>query len=143
MDLRHTRDENRGLKEQVDRLEFEQASLLEDAREGQRLQAMLKFQQSYIYTTVPAQVIGTSGSSLSHVVWLDKGTEDGLAVDNAVITPDGIVGKVREVFKNTAQVLMINDQTSGAGVILEATRIRGILRGNANGRPQVINILAD
>jgi len=53
------------------------------------------------------------------------------------------VGKVRDVFSHTAQVLLINDQTSGAGVILEKTRIRGILRGNAGGQPQVINILAD
>ena len=61
----------------------------------------------------------------------------------AVITGDGIVGKVRDVFPHTAQVLLINDQTSGAGVVLETTRIRGILRGNSGGQPQVINILAD
>jgi rod shape-determining protein MreC len=40
-------------------------------------------------------------------------------------------------------VLAINDQTSGAGVILETTRIRGILRGNAAGQPQIVGILAD
>jgi rod shape-determining protein MreC len=61
----------------------------------------------------------------------------------AVITPDGIVGKVRDVFAHSAQVLAINDQTSGAGVILASTRIRGILRGNANGQPQIVDILAD
>ena len=61
----------------------------------------------------------------------------------AVITADGIVGKVREVFPHSAQVLAINDQTSGAGVILETTRIRGILRGNAAGQPQIVGILAD
>jgi rod shape-determining protein MreC len=61
----------------------------------------------------------------------------------AVITADGIVGKVREVFPRSAQVLAINDQTSGAGVILQTTRIRGILRGNAVGQPQIIGILAD
>src|ERR1035438_8517761 len=61
----------------------------------------------------------------------------------AVITADGIVGKVREVFRNSAQVLAINDQTSGAGVILETTRIRGVLRGNAAGQPQIVGLLAD
>jgi rod shape-determining protein MreC len=61
----------------------------------------------------------------------------------AVITAEGIVGKVREVFPNTAQVLVINDQTSGAGVILESTRIRGILRGNASGQTQIVGVLAD
>jgi rod shape-determining protein MreC len=77
------------------------------------------------------------------VIYLDKGSADGLATDMAVITGDGIVGKVRDVFPHMAQVLLINDPTSGAGVVLETTRIRGILRGNAAGQPQVINILAD
>jgi rod shape-determining protein MreC len=117
--------------------------LLEDARQGQRLQALLDFQQKYIYKTVAAQAIGSSGSDQSRVFYLDKGSAEGLGRDMAVITPDGIVGKVREVFPHTAQVLVINDQTSGAGVILETTRIRGILRGNALGQPQIVGILAD
>ena len=58
-------------------------------------------------------------------------------------TLDGIVGKIREVFPHSAQVLVINDQSSGAGVILETTRIRGILRGNAEGQPQIVGILSD
>jgi rod shape-determining protein MreC len=53
------------------------------------------------------------------------------------------VGKVRDVFPHSAQVLAINDQSSGAGVILETTRVRGILRGDANGQPQIVDILAD
>ena len=143
VDLRNTRQQNKDLQQTVDRLRLEQATILEDARQGQRLQELMHFQQTYIYKTLPAQVIGTSGSSQSNVIFIDKGAEDGLAVDMAVITGDGIVGKVRDVFPHSAQVLMINDQTSGAGVVLEATRTRGILRGNANGQPQVINILAD
>jgi len=143
LDLRHTREQNRELQQTVDRLRLEQASLLEDARQGQRLQALNKFQESYIYKTISAQVIGTSGSTQSDVIYLDKGAADGLKPDMAVITGDGIVGKVRDVFDHSAQVLIINDQTSGAGVVLETTRIRGILRGNAAGQPQVINILND
>ena len=143
VDLRHTREQNAELQKTIDRLRLEQATLLEDARQGQRLQGLLKFRESYIYQTVPAQVIGSSGSMQSRVVWLDKGKDAGLQPDMAVITPDGIVGKVRTVFDRTAQVLLINDETSGAGVVLETTRVRGILRGNASGQPQVVNLLAD
>ncbi len=88
-------------------------------------------------------MVGTSGSDQSRVIYINKGKDDGLARDMAVITADGIVGKIREVFDHTAQILCINDQSSGAGVILESTRIRGILRGNAFGQPQIVNILAD
>ena len=142
-DLRHVRQENRNLQATVDRLHLEQAELIEDARQGQRLQAMLGFQEKYLYSTLPAQVIGTSGSDQSRLYYIDKGSDQGLKRDMAVITADGIVGKVREVFSQTAQVLAINDQSSGAGVILETTRIRGILRGNAAGQPQIVGILSD
>lgn len=143
VDLRHVRNENHDLQMTVDRLRLEQAALLEDARQGQRLQAMLGFQEKYLYSVLPAQIIGTSGSEQSRVLVIDKGEDAKLQHDMAVITADGIVGKVRDVFPHSAQILLINDQSSGAGVILESTRIRGILRGNAAGQPQIVGIMAD
>jgi rod shape-determining protein MreC len=143
LDLRNIRSQNQELQKTVDRLRLEQATLLEDAKQGERLQAIMDFQPKYIYTTLAAQAIGSSGSDSSRVFYIDKGKNYGLEADMAVITADGIVGKVREVYPRTAQVLAINDQTSGAGVILETTRIRGILRGNAQGRPQIVGILKD
>jgi rod shape-determining protein MreC len=143
IDLRHIREQNQDLRKDIDRIRLEQASLLEDAKQGQRLQALMDFQEKYVYKTLAAQAIGSSGSDQSRVFYIDKGKNYGLQPDMAVITADGIVGKVREVFPRSAQVLAINDQTSGAGVILETTRTRGILRGNANGQPQIEGILAD
>jgi rod shape-determining protein MreC len=142
-DLIHVRKQNEDLQKTIDRLRLEQAALLEDARQGQRLQALLGFQEKYIYKTVAAQAYGSSGSDRSHVFYIDKGAHDGLKPDMAVITADGIVGKVRDVFPQTAQVLAVNDPTSGAGVILESTRIRGILKGNAAGQLEVVGIVAD
>jgi rod shape-determining protein MreC len=80
---------------------------------------------------------------LSHVLYLDKGSEDGLRPEQAVITPDGVVGKIRDVFPHTAQLLLIDDAASGAGVILASTRIRGILRGTAMGQVEINNLTAD
>ena len=143
IDLRHTRQQNDDLKLQIARLRLEQAALSEDAMQGHRLQALLDFKQHYITSTVAAQVIGTSGSDLSHVIYIDKGAADGLKPDMAVITPDGIVGKLRDVFPHTAQVLLISDQTSGAGVLLATTRIRAILHGSSTGRVQISNLTPD
>jgi rod shape-determining protein MreC len=143
IDLRNVRQQNADLEKTIDRLRLEQASLLEDAKQGQRLQALLNFQEKYIYQTVAAQAIGSSGSEQSRVFYIDKGSSSGIARDDAVITAEGIVGKVRDVFPTSAQVLAINDQTSGAGVILATTRTRGILRGNANGQTEIVDILAD
>jgi len=59
------------------------------------------------------------------------------------MTQDGIVGKLRDVFPTTSQVLEINDQSSGAGVILDSTRIRAILTGAVGGGVQIGNLTAD
>lgn len=142
-DLVHVRQEDKKLKAQLDQLRLEQASLAEDAKQAHRLQSLLGFQEKYIYKTVVAQVIGTSGTEQSHVLFINKGSKDGLRQDMAVITPDGIVGKTRDVFDHTSQVLEISDPTSGAGVILQQTRIQGVLRGNSWGQPQIINVSPD
>jgi rod shape-determining protein MreC len=141
--LRGAREQNQQLKQEVTRLREEQAALAEDAAQGRRLQAMLGFQQQYIARTVAAQVIGTSGSDRSHVLYLDKGWSDGLRPDQAVITPYGVVGKLRDVFPHTSQLLLINDSSSGAGVLLESSRIRGILRGTSSGEVEINNLTED
>jgi rod shape-determining protein MreC len=143
IDLRHTRQQNHDLQDEVARLRLEQAAMAEDAIQGHRLQALLGFQEHYVATTVAAQVIGGSGSDASRVLYIDKGSNDGLRPDQAVITPDGIVGKLRDVFPRTSQVQLINDPTSGAGVLLETTRIRGILRGSPTGQIQINNLTPD
>ncbi len=143
IDLRHAREQNQQLKQEITRLREEQAAFAEDAAQGRRLQAMLGFQQQYISKTVAAQVIGTSGTDRSHVLYLDKGSADGLRPNQPVITPYGIVGKLRDVFPHTSQLLLINDSSSGAGVLLESTRIRGILRGTSAGEIQINNLTPD
>ena len=142
-DLRHVRQQNRRLQQTIDRLRLEQAELMEDAQQGKRLQQLLGFQEHYVYSTVAAQVYGSSGSNLSKVFYIDKGEDQGLKRDMPVISPDGIVGKVREVYPHSAQVLAINDQNSGAGVILETTRIRGVLKGDAAGQLEIVGLMAD
>jgi rod shape-determining protein MreC len=143
IDLRNVRRQNRDLQAEVARLRLEQSELAEDAMQGHRLQALLNFQQHYVTSTIAAQVIGSSGTDQSRVLYIDKGASDGLKIDQAVITPDGIVGKLREVLPKTSQVLLINDQSSGAGVLLSSTRIRAILRGNSSGRIMITNLTPD
>jgi len=79
--------QNEELQKTIDRLRLEQASLLEDAKQGERLQALVDFQQKYIYKTVAAQAIGSSGSDQSRLFYIDKGADYKLERDMAVITP--------------------------------------------------------
>ena len=141
--LRGVRQENRDLKAQIERLRLQEVRLKEDAEQARRLQVLLGFKEQYISQTLAAQVIGSCGSAQSRCVYLDKGTKDGLSPDMAVITADGIVGKVLRTFSSTAQVLLIDDQTSGVGAILEKSRLQGILRGTASGDVVLEKVMSD
>jgi len=141
--LRGVRAENRELKAEIERLRLDQVRLNEDAAQARRLQALLAFKEQFISQTLPAQVIGSGGSEQSRIVYIDKGQHDGLKPDMAVITVDGIVGKVLKVFGSTSQVLLIDDQSSGVGAILEKTRLQGILRGTSGGEVVLERIMTD
>jgi rod shape-determining protein MreC len=141
--LRGVRLENERLLDENTRLRLEQVRLANDAGQAQRLKALLHFKEEYVGETVAAQVIGGSGSELSRVIYIDKGSRDGLKPDMAVINPTGVVGKVIRVFPTTAQVLEINDQTSGIGAILETSRLQGILKGTPAGDAQLNYVMAD
>ena len=141
--LRGVRQENRDLKQEIERLRIEQVRLNQDAEQARRLQALLGFREQFISKTLAAQVIGSSGSEQSRSIYIDKGSRDGIKPDMAVITAEGVVGKVLRVFKTTSQVLLLNDQTSGVGAILEKSRLQGVLRGTALGEVVLEKVMSD
>ena len=141
--LHGVRKENRELRAELEQMRIEQTRLAEDARMARRIQALLAFKEQYVDSTVAAQVIGTSGSDQSRVLYIDKGSNDGLATDMAVITPTGIVGKIVQVFPDSSQVLPINDQFSGVGAALKDSRLQGILKGAPNGATTLQYIMSD
>jgi rod shape-determining protein MreC len=141
--LRGVRAENRQLKEQIEQMRLEQVRVREDATQAHRLQSLLAFKEQFIAKTVPAQVIGSSGSDLSWSIYIDKGSNDGIAQDMAVITSGGIVGKVLRVYPSTSLVLMINDQSSGVGAMLEKSRLQGVARGTPNGELILDRVMSD
>ncbi len=142
--LRGVRQENRDLKAEIERMRVEQVRLNEDAQQARRLQALLGFKEQYIAKTVAAQVIGSSGTEQSRSITIDKGSEAGVAPGMAVITGEGIVGKVLRVYdRTTSQVLLIDDQTSGVGALLETSRLQGILRGTPAGEVVLEKVMAD
>jgi rod shape-determining protein MreC len=129
--LRHTRQEDVELRRQLAQLQVANAELEGRAAEADRLAALLHFREAH--DTAPmlaAQVIGASPDSASHILFLDRGSHDGVKRDMGVITPDGVVGKILAVFPNTSQVLLLSDKDSGVGALLASTRTQGPVRGS-------------
>lgn len=141
--LRGVRSENRRLNEQIEQMRLDRVRLSEDAEQAHRLQQLLAFKEQVIAKTVAAQVIGSSGSDLSKSIYIDKGSDDGVAQDMPVITASGVVGKVLRVYPSTSLVLLINDQSSGVGALLEKSRLQGVVHGTPNGELMLEHIMSD
>ncbi|MGA8272894.1 MAG: rod shape-determining protein MreC [Candidatus Sulfotelmatobacter sp.] len=141
--LRGVRAENRQLKQQIEKMSLDQVRLNEDAEQAHRLQKLLAFKEQVIAKTVAAQVIGSSGNDLSRSIYIDKGSNEGIATDMAVITAGGIVGKILRVYPSTSLVLMINDQTSGVGAMVEKSRLQGVLKGTPDGAVILERVMSD
>src|ERR1700676_1283098 len=128
--LQNTSRENEELRHENDELKMRVNQLQSKATESDRLAALLNFRQSQ--RNVPmlaARVIGTSADTSSQTVYLDRGERDGIRRNMGVITPDGVVGKVVESYRDTAQVLLLTDRDRGGGRIVLDSRIQSPVGG--------------
>lgn len=129
--LRHTQQENEKLRSEVSRLELRNQQLEGQAAEAARLSRLLGFRQENAgVQMVAAEVIGASADSSSQTIFINRGDRDGLRRNMAVITPDGVVGRISEVSPHVAQVLLITDKESGLGALLAGTRAHGVVNGS-------------
>ncbi len=136
--LWHADQENQELHIQLVAAQERMQQLSEQAAETQRLRTLLDFKSQLAFSTVAAEVIASSMGSTSspgensNAIFIDKGADSGLTTDLAVITPEGVVGKILAIFPHSAEVLLITDPSSGVGVTLAQSRVQGILKGDSN-----------
>ena len=122
--LQNTSRENEELKRENGALKLQITQLQSKAVEADRLAALLKFRQTNVdVPMVAARVIGGSADS-TLTIYLDRGERDGIRRNMGVITPDGVVGKVIESYKDTAQVLLLTDKDSGVGAMMVESRVQ-------------------
>jgi rod shape-determining protein MreC len=123
--LQNTSRENEQLRRENDALKLQVNQLQSKAAEADRLAALLNFRQTqHNVPMLAARVIGTSADTASQTIYLDRGERDGIRRNMGVITPDGVVGKVIESYRDTAQVLLLTDKDSGVGAMLAESRIQ-------------------
>ena len=123
-------DENRELRAEVDRLRKENAVLKRQVGDTKLLEDMIGLRERTPADTVGGRVIAASVSPYFRVVRItvDRG-EDEVGVDMPVITPEGLVGRINNVYGPYSDVLLISDGSSKVDVTVERTGGRGMLRG--------------
>jgi rod shape-determining protein MreC len=132
--LHDTNQENQRLRSDLDRMKMENVFLKNELNTADRAKALQVFQQHTPSRSVAATIIATGAGSSSKVVFVDRGTVSGVQRGMAVVTPDGIVGKVIAAYPTASQVLLITDPDFAAGVVTQKSQVHGTLKGQ--GTPQ-------
>jgi len=127
--LWHTRQENLALLEENRKLLNAIASLRETQHENERLRRLLNFQEHFRLDTVVARVIAKDVSTEFRAIRINRGERSGIRKDMAVVTNEGIVGRVLRTTGSTADVVTILDLLSAVDSIVERSRARGIVEG--------------
>ncbi|HZL65298.1 MAG TPA: rod shape-determining protein MreC [Thermoleophilia bacterium] len=132
-DLFHAKSENGQLRVEVRQLRAGLAQQLTTQDENAQLRAMVDLQKDPLFPKglqlVAARVIARSTSAWYSTVTIDAGSNAGIAIYDAVINGDGLVGRVTKVSPTAAQVTLITDQQS----YVDAVVLPGDLKGGAQG----------
>ncbi len=121
--------ENEALKQQLKKLKLELHSYREADLANHRLRALLNFKTSIATPLLPAEVVAFDPSGWFQTILIDKGRNDGVVRDMAVVSADGLAGRVIGVSGRHAKVLLILDRNSAVDALIQRSRARGVLVG--------------
>lgn len=122
-------EDNRNLKNKVAGLQAELILYKEGYLEAQRLNKLLSLQEDHQYNFMAARVIGKEQAALSKTLWINKGSAHGLTPGMPVLVPPGLIGRLTDVSWHNSKVLLLIDESSNVDVLIERTRVQGIVRG--------------
>ena len=131
--LRQVRRENEELKRQLaaTQMEVQEQRALADRSRG--LERLLELRDRTTLQTVAAEIIGAGATPDFRTLTIDKGINDGLRPDMAVISPTGVVGRVVVPSARAAKVQLLIDRNAAAGALIERSRAQGVVLGAGDG----------
>jgi rod shape-determining protein MreC len=130
--LIHVRRDNEKLRSENDHLRIELSQKEEEVLELARLRQLMNLQSPDMGKTVVARIIGKDPSGGGQTITIDKGIHSGIQRDSAVMTRDGVVGRVIYPGKLFSVVQLIVDSQSAVGFVVRSSRRLGILKGNGS-----------
>lgn len=125
--LRGVHDENAALKRELQALQIRLQEERALAQRAEDLRQLLELHDRAGLETAAAEIIGMGASPEFRTVTLDKGANDGIVADMAVISPAGVVGRVIMSSGRAAKVQLLIDRNAAAGAIIERSRAQGIV----------------
>lgn len=132
-DVDAIKEENQKLKEENTELNNRLKSAEAAEKENESLRSLLGLKKTMNeFETEAAQVVSRDPGNWFSTITVDKGTADGIAVDQAVITNNkALVGRVYEVGSNWAKIITVTDPECSAGALIERSGEYGVTEGDA------------
>jgi rod shape-determining protein MreC len=128
--LGHVQTENERLQQENERLQHQLQAQSEIVFENERLRQMLGFQREHNdLQWIYAEVIAIAPSPAFHSIRLNRGSLDGVVLGNAILSPQGVVGRVVGLTEHTAEVMLLVDNNSSLDVLIQRSRTRARIRG--------------
>ncbi len=129
----HSFQSQEKLEKRIAELESQVVSHKELARENERLKKLVDFRSAVSGKTIAARVIGWDGTPWRSTVLLDKGSQQGIKKDMAVIVAEGLAGRIVESGPMTARMMLLTDPDSRVSTLTEQSRAQGVSGGNGTG----------
>ncbi|HTR61630.1 MAG TPA: rod shape-determining protein MreC [Candidatus Binataceae bacterium] len=129
LNLVHVRQENERLTTELARVKADQARMVELEEENRHLAELLELRDALGVDAIAANVIGSDATGISHTLVLGQGSSSGLKPGMAVLSNEGVVGRIIETSAHASRVLLIDDHNSALDGIDQRSRARGIVAG--------------
>jgi rod shape-determining protein MreC len=125
------------LKEEYALLKSEYDNLLD---ENSRLSALLEFKKKSPLKYVAARIIYIDASNWTWGAVINKGKKSGIKRDDPVVTPDGLLGKVIDVWPDSSHILLLNDPDFAAAAMVKSTHDQGAVVGSLDSRCRMLYV---
>ena len=132
-DWKGVRSENRRLRDEIQRLRVDALWVTEAADENRRLRRLLDLRNRLPVATLAGEVIARDWGGWMRSLTINRGRGDEIRRLTAVISPDGLVGRIVEVRTGTSIVQVLTDPSSTVGAHALRTRTPGIVEGEPRG----------
>jgi len=140
--------DNQALRAENEEIRQNNLNVTEIMAENVRLRTMLDYKKvSNQFDFVTAAVVGRDIGTWNSTIIINRGSADGITKDMAVVTPQGLVGSVVNVYDKVSKVQLILDARSAVGTLVQRpeSRVAAIVEGSSTSplTPRMVNIARD
>lgn len=145
LDMRRAVNENVELRRKVATLTTENLKLRQSGSDMRRLRSLLAYSEQFEFETSMAQAIMLDTAGRFKSIIIDRGSADGVAVNDIIANANGLIGRVVLTTNDLAKVQLVTDNNCAVGSLVERTRRQGVVRGTGGTTVRMFDIpsLAD